>query len=82
MVTGRIWTRKREQLNVPLSKYSLGSVEFSSLGTRLDISGESDLKLPGTEARRGGGGAKVDLFSVQIVGCRPIASRAREHPAR
>lgn len=50
MVTGRIWTRKREQLNVPLSKYSLGSVEFSSLGTRLDISGESDLKLPGTEA--------------------------------
>lgn len=50
MVTGRIWTKKKEQLNVPLSKYSLGSVEFSSLGTRLEISGESDLRVPGTEA--------------------------------
>lgn len=79
--TGRIWTRKREPLNVPLSKYSLGSVEFSSLRTRLDISSESDLKAPGTEARPGGG-AKGYLFSVLIVGCKPIASRAREHSAR
>ena len=61
---------------MPLSKYSLGSAEFSILCARLDISGESDLKEPGTEARHWGE-AKGYLVFVQTVGCKPIASRAR-----
>lgn len=70
MVTGRIWTKKKEQPNVPLSKYSLGSVEFSSLGTRLDISGESDLKVPGTE---GGhlGERKFIFFLCRLLDANP-----------